>query len=168
MAVVLRRFNHRFIKLHTPLIAFVSEQSRTSRTSRENYALTLHNGCGCHPSNSRRLHQMNRKTINTSQMIKNQQINKFFKRNSITGNIYAHSPDHIKPYLSLIRFDKPIGTWLLYLPCTWSICLAATPGQLPDMKLLALFGTGAFIMRGAGCVINDMWDSDFDKKVEFV
>lgn len=57
------------------------------------------------------------------------------------------------------------GTWLLYLPCTWSIGLAADPGCLPDLHMLALFGAGAMLMRGAGCTINDMWDRDFDKKV---
>jgi len=75
------------------------------------------------------------------------------------------SPDWLKPYLLIIRFDKPIGSWLLFLPCTWSICLAAAPGTLPDLYLLALFGTGAFLMRGAGCIINDMWDKDIDSKV---
>lgn len=58
-----------------------------------------------------------------------------------------------------------VGTWLLYLPCTWSIGLAADPGCLPHLGMLTLFGTGALLMRGAGCTINDMWDKDFDKKV---
>ncbi|XP_057314585.1 4-hydroxybenzoate polyprenyltransferase, mitochondrial-like isoform X2 [Hydractinia symbiolongicarpus] len=89
-----------------------------------------------------------------------------FKRHSVTKALLNASPDSIKPYLNLIRFDKPIGTWLLYLPCTWSIAMAANEGCLPNAKILALFGTGAFIMRGAGCVINDMWDSEFDKKVK--
>ncbi|CAH2301637.1 4-hydroxybenzoate polyprenyltransferase, mitochondrial [Pelobates cultripes] len=75
-------------------------------------------------------------------------------------------PKNVQPYLRLMRLDKPIGTWLLYLPCTWSIALAAEPGGLPDISMLALFGTGAVLMRGAGCTINDMWDRDFDKKVE--
>ncbi|MEE6460047.1 hypothetical protein FKM82_000840 [Ascaphus truei] len=75
-------------------------------------------------------------------------------------------PQTVQPYLRLMRLDKPIGTWLLYLPCTWSIGLAAEPGCLPDMYMLALFGTGAVLMRGAGCTINDMWDRDFDRKVE--
>lgn len=57
------------------------------------------------------------------------------------------------------------GTWLLYLPCTWSIALASDPGCLPHLGMLSLFGTGALLMRGAGCTINDMWDKDFDKKV---
>ncbi|XP_061673035.1 4-hydroxybenzoate polyprenyltransferase, mitochondrial [Syngnathoides biaculeatus] len=75
------------------------------------------------------------------------------------------APGPVQPYLRLMRLDKPIGTWLLYLPCTWSIALAAEPGCLPDLGMLGLFGTGAVLMRGAGCTINDMWDEDFDKKV---
>ncbi|XP_076447823.1 4-hydroxybenzoate polyprenyltransferase, mitochondrial-like isoform X2 [Babylonia areolata] len=80
--------------------------------------------------------------------------------------ILEASPPSLQPYMRLIRFDKPIGTMLLFWPCTWSIALAAEPGHLPDPWILALFGAGAFFMRGAGCIINDMWDSDFDKKVE--
>ncbi|KAF3825053.1 hypothetical protein GH733_005687 [Mirounga leonina] len=53
---------------------------------------------------------------------------------------------------------------MLYLPCTWSIGLAAEPGCFPDWYMLSLFGTGAVLMRGAGCTINDMWDRDYDKK----
>ncbi|EDO49607.1 predicted protein [Nematostella vectensis] len=75
------------------------------------------------------------------------------------------SPKAIQPYLKLARIDRPIGTWLLYLPCTWSIAMAAPPGVFPDMKMMALFGLGAVIMRGAGCTINDMWDCKYDKKV---
>ncbi|CAH6882155.1 4-hydroxybenzoate polyprenyltransferase, mitochondrial [Phodopus roborovskii] len=75
------------------------------------------------------------------------------------------APRPLQPYLRLMRLDKPIGTWLLYLPCTWSIGLAAEPGCFPDWYMLSLFGTGAILMRGAGCTINDMWDRDFDKKV---
>ncbi|KAH0615808.1 hypothetical protein JD844_026343 [Phrynosoma platyrhinos] len=75
------------------------------------------------------------------------------------------APGPVQPYLRLMRLDKPIGTWLLYLPCTWSIALAAKPGCLPAWDMLLLFGTGALLMRGAGCTINDMWDMDYDKKV---
>lgn len=53
----------------------------------------------------------------------------------------------------------------MFWPCGWSIALSAT-GALPDFKMLALFGTGALIMRGAGCTINDLWDKDIDAKVE--
>ncbi|XP_029455425.1 4-hydroxybenzoate polyprenyltransferase, mitochondrial isoform X1 [Rhinatrema bivittatum] len=82
------------------------------------------------------------------------------------AEIVKSTPKSMQPYLRLMRLDKPIGTWLLYLPCTWSISLAADGGSLPDLPMLALFGTGAVLMRGAGCTINDMWDRDFDRKVE--
>uniref|UniRef100_A0A6M2DY20 4-hydroxybenzoate polyprenyltransferase, mitochondrial n=1 Tax=Xenopsylla cheopis TaxID=163159 RepID=A0A6M2DY20_XENCH len=65
-----------------------------------------------------------------------------------------------------MRLDRPIGTWLLYWPCAWSICLSSPAGCLPDLRMLSLFAIGAFIMRGAGCTINDMWDKDIDGKVE--
>ncbi|POY74446.1 putative 4-hydroxybenzoate polyprenyltransferase [Rhodotorula taiwanensis] len=73
------------------------------------------------------------------------------------------------PYLSLARMDKPIGTWLLYWPCAWGITMAAYSSALPVSGWawnLALFGTGAIVMRGAGCTINDLWDRDIDKKVD--
>jgi len=103
-------------------------------------------------------------------------LHKHFNRQSVkrssrllnTSTIVENCPKAVQPYLRLIRFDRPIGTWLLYLPCTWSITMATPPGFLPDVKLLALFGIGALVMRGAGCTINDMWDSDFDKKVQTV
>ncbi|XP_067846143.1 4-hydroxybenzoate polyprenyltransferase, mitochondrial isoform X2 [Heptranchias perlo] len=81
------------------------------------------------------------------------------------AGLVGAAPLAVQPYLKLMRLDKPIGTWLLYLPCTWSIGLAAEPGCLPDLSMLALFGTGAILMRGAGCTINDMWDKDIDSKV---
>ncbi|XP_067684242.1 4-hydroxybenzoate polyprenyltransferase, mitochondrial-like [Haliotis asinina] len=85
---------------------------------------------------------------------------------SFTTSILESSPPSVQPYLRLIRFDKPIGTYLLFWPCTWSIAMAADPGYLPDPYFLAMFGAGSFLMRGAGCIINDMWDKDFDKMVE--
>lgn len=57
------------------------------------------------------------------------------------------------------------GSWLLFWPCGWSIALSTQAGMWPDPFMLAVFGTGAFLMRGAGCTINDMWDKDIDKKV---
>ncbi|XP_037449163.1 4-hydroxybenzoate polyprenyltransferase, mitochondrial isoform X2 [Triticum dicoccoides] len=66
----------------------------------------------------------------------------------------------------LARLDKPIGTWLLAWPCMWSITIAAMPGELPDLKMLALFGCGAVLLRGAGCTVNDLLDRDIDNKVE--
>lgn len=74
--------------------------------------------------------------------------------------------EDIRLYTQLIRLDRPIGSWLLFWPCGWSIALSAAPGAWPDPVILGLFATGAFIMRGAGCTINDMWDKDIDNKVE--
>ncbi|KAH8398650.1 hypothetical protein KR215_008742 [Drosophila sulfurigaster] len=71
-----------------------------------------------------------------------------------------------KPYAQLMRIDRPIGTYLLFWPCGWSIALSADAGCWPDFTMLGLFATGALIMRGAGCTINDMWDRDIDAKVE--
>ena len=70
-----------------------------------------------------------------------------------------------QPYLRLIRLDRPIGTYLLYWPCAWSIVMATEPGALPHFSLLATFAVGSFVMRGAGCIINDLWDRKYDSKV---
>ncbi|XP_054726422.1 4-hydroxybenzoate polyprenyltransferase, mitochondrial [Anastrepha obliqua] len=72
----------------------------------------------------------------------------------------------VAPYGRLMRLDRPIGTYLLFWPCAWSIALSANAGCWPDWKMLGLFATGALIMRGAGCTINDLWDKDIDAKVE--
>ncbi|XP_058794739.1 4-hydroxybenzoate polyprenyltransferase, mitochondrial [Phymastichus coffea] len=84
---------------------------------------------------------------------------------SIATNIVEKAPSKFQPYMRLMRIDKPIGSWLLFWPCGWSIAMAAPGGAFPDLGMLALFGVGAFIMRGAGCTINDMWDIDIDRKV---
>ena len=75
-------------------------------------------------------------------------------------------PTAAVPYAALGRWDRPIGTWLLLWPCLWSTSLAAPAGALPDVSLFALFGLGAFAMRGAGCTVNDLWDRDIDRQVE--
>ncbi|KAL6583821.1 Palmitoyl-protein thioesterase 1 [Orobanche minor] len=80
--------------------------------------------------------------------------------------IDVYLPEKARPYARLARLDKPIGTWLLAWPCMWSITMAATPGSLPDFKMMMLFGTGALLLRGAGCTINDLLDQDIDTKVE--
>ncbi|CAD6188209.1 unnamed protein product [Caenorhabditis auriculariae] len=82
------------------------------------------------------------------------------------ASIVASAPSSVKPYLQIMRADKPIGTWLLFWPSAWAIAMATPAGQLPSFYYLSLFGAGAFLMRSAGCVINDLWDKDFDKKVE--
>ncbi len=72
-------------------------------------------------------------------------------------------PDAARPYARLARLDRPIGTWLLLLPCWWGTALA--PGGAHRWELFVLFAIGALVMRGAGCVINDFWDRDIDRKV---
>ncbi|KAM7540739.1 hypothetical protein Aperf_G00000044461 [Anoplocephala perfoliata] len=67
--------------------------------------------------------------------------------------------------MELARLDRPIGTWLVYLPSTWSIALAANPGCFPDLGMLLMFGAGAILMRGAGCTVNDIIDRDIDMNV---
>ena len=78
-------------------------------------------------------------------------------------------PASLQPYALLMRLDRPIGAWLLLLPGLWSIALAAggITGFRPEIiKIFILFCIGAVIMRGAGCVINDLWDRNLDKMVE--
>lgn len=72
-------------------------------------------------------------------------------------------PEAARPYARLARLDRPIGTWLLLLPCWWGTALSS--GDAPRWDLFALFAIGALTMRGAGCVINDLWDRDIDRKV---
>jgi 4-hydroxybenzoate polyprenyltransferase len=72
-------------------------------------------------------------------------------------------PRRWRPHASLMRIDRPIGTWLLYWPCAWSVALAGVDGR---WALFAWFALGAFAMRSAGCVYNDIVDRDLDKKVE--
>ena len=86
-----------------------------------------------------------------------------------TGNwVDTIAPSWSRPYLRLARLDRPIGSWLLLMPCWWSAALAAGVtgdiGQLP--LILALFFLGAFAMRGAGCTWNDITDRDLDARVE--
>ena len=72
-------------------------------------------------------------------------------------------PAALRPYASLMRLDRPIGTWLLYWPCAWSVALAGVRGE---WVLFAWLGLGAFAMRSAGCVYNDIVDRDLDRQVE--
>jgi 4-hydroxybenzoate polyprenyltransferase len=76
-----------------------------------------------------------------------------------------HMPAALRPYLRLARADRPIGVWLLMLPCWWSTALAAPAGSLPDWRLLVLFFIGSAVMRGAGCTLNDIADRDIDAQV---
>ncbi|MGK3753189.1 MAG: 4-hydroxybenzoate polyprenyltransferase [Bacillariaceae sp.] len=110
---------------------------------------------------------------------------------SMVNWVDDYLPSSLRPYAHLSRMDKPIGTWLLLWPCYWSTAMAAGVNNvphiidadavnsttastnnlslfdiLPDPKLLGLFTIGAFVMRGAGCTINDLWDRDLDRQVE--
>jgi 4-hydroxybenzoate polyprenyltransferase len=71
-------------------------------------------------------------------------------------------PPRQRDYAVLARWDRPIGTWLLLLPCWWGVALGP---RWPDVILLGLFGIGAVAMRGAGCTINDLADRKFDRMV---
>jgi 4-hydroxybenzoate polyprenyltransferase len=86
-----------------------------------------------------------------------------------TGNwVDSLAPAWLRPYLRLARLDRPIGSWLLLLPCWWSSALAAVAAHVraPSLVHLVLFFIGAFAMRGAGCTWNDIVDRDLDASVE--
>ena len=72
-------------------------------------------------------------------------------------------PPRLRPFASLMRIDRPIGTWLLYWPCAWSVALSGVHGRWDLFLWLAL---GAFAMRSAGCVYNDIVDKELDRQVE--
>jgi 4-hydroxybenzoate polyprenyltransferase len=78
------------------------------------------------------------------------------------------APAWSRPYLRLARLDRPIGSWLLLMPCWWSVALAAgVAHELRSLPLgIALFFVGSFAMRGAGCTWNDITDRDLDARVE--
>jgi len=86
-----------------------------------------------------------------------------------TGNwVDGWAPAYLRPYLRLARLDRPIGSWLLLLPCWWSVGLAAIAAGAAwyDLWHSVLFFIGAFAMRGAGCTWNDIVDRDLDGRVE--
>ena len=85
-----------------------------------------------------------------------------------TGNwVDGFAPAWTRPYLRLARLDRPIGSWLLLMPCWWSVGLAAIHAHSQvNLWHLVLFFVGAFAMRGAGCTWNDIVDRDLDTRVE--
>ncbi|KQP88899.1 4-hydroxybenzoate octaprenyltransferase [Methylobacterium sp. Leaf113] len=78
------------------------------------------------------------------------------------------APQRARPYLRLARIDRPIGWWLLLLPCLWSSALAAiaSGAAAPSPLHLVLFFIGSVAMRGAGSTYNDIADRDLDAQVE--
>jgi 4-hydroxybenzoate polyprenyltransferase len=89
---------------------------------------------------------------------------------AVTGNwVDTTAPAWSRPYLRLARADRPIGTWLLLIPCWWSLALAILWDQSPrlsDLWIALGCAAGAWLMRGAGCTWNDITDRDFDGQVE--
>ncbi len=83
-----------------------------------------------------------------------------------SDSVIEKLPSFMRPYLYLMRIDRPIGWWLLLLPAWWAIAISVHEADIRTFILLALFMVGAIIMRGAGCVINDIWDRELDKSVE--
>ena len=85
-----------------------------------------------------------------------------------TGNwVDGVAPAWARPYLRLARLDRPIGSWLLLMPCWWSVGLAAVHARSQvNVWHVLLFFIGAFAMRGAGCTWNDIVDRDLDARVE--
>ncbi|MEM9421758.1 MAG: 4-hydroxybenzoate octaprenyltransferase [Pseudomonadota bacterium] len=83
------------------------------------------------------------------------------------SNWVDHTPSGFRPYLRLMRADRPIGVWLLFLPCIWGILIARPDGFHASKfwGLFVLFFVGAFVMRSAGCIYNDIVDRDIDAKV---
>src|SRR5210317_1744927 len=89
---------------------------------------------------------------------------------AVTGNwVDTLAPAPLRPYLRLSRADRPIGTWLLLLPCWWGLLaamLASDQAHWFDLWIFVSTAIGAFLMRGAGCTWNDITDRDFDGAVE--
>ncbi|MEP3233604.1 MAG: 4-hydroxybenzoate octaprenyltransferase [Hyphomicrobiales bacterium] len=93
-------------------------------------------------------------------------------RESIADAVKGHwvetkLPSWFLPYAQLARFERPIGWWLLLLPCWWSVALASTASGDGWVNIwhVVLFMVGAIVMRGAGCTYNDVVDEDIDMAV---
>ena len=81
--------------------------------------------------------------------------------------VERYLPLAAQPYAQLMRADRPIGWWLLLLPCWWGLLLVqiARGGSLPNLWFALLFFLGAVVMRGAGCTLNDIIDRNIDAQV---
>ena len=85
-------------------------------------------------------------------------------KNSVVANFAPEIASQLRNYGKLMRVDKPIGTWLLLWPTLWALWLAGEGA--PDQGLFVIFVIGVFIMRSAGCVLNDFVDRKIDPYVE--
>jgi 4-hydroxybenzoate polyprenyltransferase len=89
---------------------------------------------------------------------------------AVPANWVEHMPPRVRPYLQLMRLDRPIGTWLLFWPCVFGLVLGAAADERRfldwrDFYYVIAFGVGAVVMRGAGCTFNDIIDRDIDAQV---
>src|ERR1700760_2573793 len=89
---------------------------------------------------------------------------------AVHHSLVEHAPPRLRPYMRLMRLDRPIGTWLLFWPCIFGLILGAAADERRflewrDLYYVLLFGIGALVMRGAGCTFNDIIDRDIDAKV---
>lgn len=85
---------------------------------------------------------------------------------AVPRSLVERLPQRLQPYARMARLDRPIGWWLLLLPCWWSEALAARiAGHWPSLWTLLLFLIGAVAMRGAGSTWNDITDRDLDAQV---
>jgi 4-hydroxybenzoate polyprenyltransferase len=83
--------------------------------------------------------------------------------------IFRKTPAAWHPWITLVRLDRPIGTWLLLFPCWWAIVLSHGGVIAMDARgwgHIVLFALGALLMRSAGCIVNDLWDRRMDAQVE--
>jgi 4-hydroxybenzoate polyprenyltransferase len=89
---------------------------------------------------------------------------------AIARSLVDRAPAGMRPYLELMRLDRPIGTWLLFWPSVFGLVLGAMAddrsfSDIGDWALVLLFAIGSIVMRGAGCTYNDIVDRDIDAKV---
>ena len=84
----------------------------------------------------------------------------------MAGLIFRVLPARFVGYAQLARLDRPIGTWLLFLPCFWGLAMASAQyHSYPPIGMIGLFAFGALVMRGAGCTFNDIADREIDAQV---
>lgn len=83
---------------------------------------------------------------------------------SESRGLIALLPRRLQPFASLMRLDRPIGTWLLFWPGAWAVALAGLGPK--GMMLILWLALGSLAMRSAGCVYNDIIDRDLDRRIE--